>query len=229
MAKDKCSWELIRSFLIEELKSKESIMTFGTIGSTNIEHDIDVIITKKPKSSSALFFKEVHIIYDNLDKYLQSNFGLVAKRFSRLSEEPLISALGQKKKGIFFHTMVYVSYPQIEKDWAWGIFPGDDMKKILNENYSLLKGDINDLFSKEFGKPNFCDNVFTYLYLNDLIHSTYPDKAVIETMNHVLYYLFIKRLNSKFTPAKNLIELRERVYSLCELADKVNFNGKIDN
>ncbi|MEK6927415.1 MAG: hypothetical protein AABX11_03200 [Nanoarchaeota archaeon] len=226
MVKRKVSWENIKNFLVEDLKNKNTIMTFGTIGSTNIEHDIDVIITKKPSVSSADFFREVHDLYDNLDSYLQSNFSLVVKRFARFSEEPMIKSVGISKKGIFFHTMIYVSFPQIEKDWSTALFPDDNIKNVL-KGYTLLKGNSNDLFSKDFSKLNYCDNIFNSLYLNDLIHSTYPNKAILSVMNHVLYYLFVKRLKSDFVLAKNLNELREKVYSLCELIDKINVTGKI--
>ena len=66
----KCTWEEVREFLVNELSKTKCIMTWGTIGSCNIEHDIDTIIAKKPSSPSADFYKEVHGIFDSLEVYL---------------------------------------------------------------------------------------------------------------------------------------------------------------
>ena len=49
------AWEDIKDFLVKELRKTKHIMTYGTIGSCDINHDIDTIITKKPASPSAEF------------------------------------------------------------------------------------------------------------------------------------------------------------------------------
>ena len=63
----KLSWDLIEDFLSEELNKTKHIMTFGTIGSLNVKHDIDLIITKNPNSSLKMFFEEIHNIFNTLD------------------------------------------------------------------------------------------------------------------------------------------------------------------
>ena len=61
------NWQEIKNFLDKELRKTKHILTFGTIGSCNIEHDIDLIITKKSSSKTSDFYKEIHILFDSLD------------------------------------------------------------------------------------------------------------------------------------------------------------------
>src|SRR3989344_1061419 len=81
------SWPEIKNFLAKELNSAKHIMTFGTIGSCNIEHDIDIIITKKPSSKSSAFYKEVHDLFNGVDTYLQKKHKAKMIRTSRFSDE----------------------------------------------------------------------------------------------------------------------------------------------
>ena len=53
------TWSEIKEFLEKDLKRTKHILTFGTIGSCNVEHDVDVIITKKPSSKTANLVKLV--------------------------------------------------------------------------------------------------------------------------------------------------------------------------
>ncbi len=41
------TWVEIEKVIREELRKTKHIMTVGTIGSCNINHDVDLIITKK--------------------------------------------------------------------------------------------------------------------------------------------------------------------------------------
>lgn len=59
------TWEEIESVLTKELKKTKHIMTFGTMGSCNIKHDIDTIITKKPRSKTSDFLKKFIICLIN--------------------------------------------------------------------------------------------------------------------------------------------------------------------
>ena len=152
MERQELTWEEIEGYLKKELKKTKHIMTFGTIGSLNLEHDIDVIITKKPKSKSSDFYIEVHKIFYGIDNFLKNNFGFKIVRFSRLSDEFIIKNIINSKNKIFFHSMIYVSFSQIEKDWAWSIFPNEDIKKIIKKNYKCLFGKVEDIFSNEFKK-----------------------------------------------------------------------------
>lgn len=212
----------IEDFLKRELEKTKHIMTWGTIGSKNIEHDIDTIITKKPTSSSSQFFKEIHNIFDNLNTFLKNNFNFEVRRFARLSDEYIIKNITNVKETVFFHSMIYVSLPELEKDWAWGIFPDDNMEEILQKNYKCLLGKIENIFSTKFRKANYCDNIFTYLYLNDFIQSGLEENMIVNVMNPLFDYLYRKRLCVKYVNAKNLQEIKTRYYYLCDLADKLN-------
>ena len=70
----KLSWEEIRSIISKELRKSKHILTFGTIGSCNIKHDIDMIITKKSNSSSSSFYREVYNLYGSIDNYLKNKY-----------------------------------------------------------------------------------------------------------------------------------------------------------
>ena len=67
-------WEEIKHVLLKELKKTKHILTFGTIGSLNVEHDIDIITTKKPDSKSSSYFRELHKILDSVDGYLMKKY-----------------------------------------------------------------------------------------------------------------------------------------------------------
>lgn len=222
MNNKKLTWGEIEYFLKKELDKTKHIMTFGTIGSLNLEHDIDTIITKKPNSQSSKFFKEVHNIFDNLSIFLKNDFNFEVRRFARLSDEYIIKNITKMENTVFFHSMIYVSLPEIEKDWAWSIFPDENMGEILKKHYKCLLGKVDDLFSTGFRKTNYCDNIFTYLYLNDFIQSGFEENMIVSVMNPLFDYLYRKRLCLKYVEAKDLQEIKKRYYSLCDLADKLN-------
>ncbi len=218
------TWEEIKEFIVKELSKTKHIMTWGTIGSLNVEHDIDTIITKKPESFSSDFYKEVHGIFDRLDVFLKKYNGR-AVRFSFSPEEFIIYGLIEKRANdLSFHTMIYTSYSQILKDWAWSIFSDDNMKEILLNNYSCLLGSVEDLFSKEFIKERYYDPIFILLYLYDKINSHLPEKILLESMNHSYDYLYRKRLGLKAPICKNEKEIRKSFYKLCEILDELEKN-----
>ncbi|MBM3247255.1 hypothetical protein FJZ17_01790 [Candidatus Pacearchaeota archaeon] len=222
MVKKELTWQIIQEFLSNRLKNTQSIMTFGTIGSCNLEHDIDVIITKKPNFSTSEFFKDIHGIFLILNKYTLKNFNTRVINFARLTDEAFIKSNFTFKKYIFFHTMVYVSLPQMEKDWAWSLTPADNFSSILKKEYHCIKGNTELLFSLSFEKGNYYDNVLTYLYLNDIFNSGYNKKVIIEVMQHLFDYCYRKRLQLKTPKIDNLIKAKKYFYELCDVVDKKN-------
>ncbi len=214
------TWEEIKELLIKELKKTKHILTFGTIGSCNVEHDVDLIITKKPKSKSSDFYKEIHNLFDLLNKYLNNKYGAKVIRFSQYEEEAKILS-DYKEKDLAFHTMVYTSYPQIEKDWGWFLLENESIKEILLSCNCLL-GSTEDLFSKEFKKESYYDSIFIILYLYDRVNSNYPEKRLVEVMNACFDLIFRKKLGRKTPIAKNKKEVREIFYKLCDIIDKLN-------
>lgn len=219
MKKEELTWEIIRVFLQKELKNSKSIMTWGTIGSLNIEHDIDTIITKKPLAPSAEFFKEIHTIFENLDSYLYKNFKVHAVRFAQATQEFLVDSFTKNK--VMFHTMVYISYSEMEKDWNWGLFKDDSITAIIKNNYSCIFGKVENLFNKNFHRENYYENVFIYLYLFDCLNSNLSEKTFLKIMNACFDYLYRKKLRIKNPNsfAKNRIEVKKYFYKLCDLLD----------
>jgi len=216
------TWEEIKDFLIKELKKTKHIMTFGTIGSCNVEHDIDLIITKKPSSSSSGFYKEIHEVFDKINDYLKKKYNANLIRFSKMEEEIINEYIGNAKKDdLLVHTMIYTSYPQMQKDWDWALFKDENIEEILKKNYVYLIGSLNDLFSREFMKENYYDPIFIYLYLGDKINSNYPEDLLVRTMNHSLDYLYRKRLKLKSPIAKNKEDIKKYFYELCDKLDEL--------
>lgn len=216
------TWNEIRDFLKDELIKTKHIMTWGTIGSCNIEKDIDTIITKKPKSKSSDFYKEVHKIFDNLDSYLNKKYMAKVIKFSRSADEIILEHFGRKNKNYMaFHVMTYSSYSQLEKDWSWGLFLDENIKDILIKNYSCIIGDVNDLFGKDFISENYYDSIFTYLDHGDMIHLNFPEEVLINVMNSYFDYLYRKRLKLKSPIAKNEKEVRKYFYELCDIVDEL--------
>ena len=216
---EELTWDIIKDFLQKELNCSRHIMTWGTIGSLNIENDIDTIITKKPFSPSAEFFKEIHTIFKNLDDYLYNNFKTRAVRFAHSTQEFLVKGYTKGKK-IPFHTMVYVSFPQIERDWAWALSKEDNIKDILKNNYQCIYGNLESLLDKDFQKENYFENIFIYLYLYDLLNSNVPENILLDNMNGCFKYLYEKRLQLDSPVAKNSKEVKKYFYELCDILDK---------
>ena len=223
MGKRSYTWEEIKNFLIKELKKTKHIMTYGTIGSCNIEHDIDTIITKKPNSSSVEFYKEIHKLFDSLDNYLNKKYNSKLICFSTAAEQFFALEMAKySKKDLAFHVMIYVSFPQIEKDWSWALFENDNIKEILAKNYDCLRGSVKDLFSKKFMKSTHCDSLFTFLYMYDKINSHYSEKFLIKIMDHYYDYLFRKRLKLKPPVIRNKKDIKKAFYKLLGILDKLN-------
>jgi len=218
MNEKKLTWEEIEDFLKDELMKTSHIMTFGTIGSRNLEHDIDTIITKKPDSKTSEFFKEIHALFENLDGYLNKKFKTKVIRFAHSTEEFLVKGYTQNKS-ISFHTMTYVSLPEIKLDWGWALSKNENIVNILKKDYNLLYGKIDDIFRKDFQKEKGYENLFIYLYLYDFLNSNLPEKLLLEIMNKSFEYLYKKRLGLDAPVARNREEIKKYFYKLCDILD----------
>ena len=215
------TWEEIKEVLIKELKSTKSIMTFGTIGSCNPEHDIDVIITKKPSSKTSDFFREIHTLFDNVDSYMRTKYNKKVIRFSIFSHQEEIKKLGKWKKGdLLFHTMIYNSLYEIKIDWQKSLKMKESAINLLRSHYSLLKGKKSDLFSESFSKENIYGNVYITMFDHDRLNSNLPDKFLVEKMNELFHYVLEKRLKEKNLVAKNRKEVYEIFYKTLDILDK---------
>jgi len=224
--KTKLTWDIIKVFLQNELNNSKHIMTWGTIGSLNIEHDIDTIITKKPTSSSSEFFKEVHTIFEDLNHYLNKNFKTKAVRFAQSVQCPLISGYIKGNK-VFFHNMIYVSFPQMNKVWDLTLFDINELSKILRKDYLCIFGSVDDLFTNDFQKENYFENAFNYLYFYDVLNSNLPKNILLNMMNSCFKYIYKTLLKMNYPIAKNETEAKKYFYQLCDILDEKIKNKEI--
>ena len=212
------TWEEIREFFQKELFKTKHIMTFGTMGSCNVEHDIDVIITKKPSSKISDFYKEVHNLFDFLNNYLIEKYNARAICFPSYEPE-FLKLSNSKKNDLAIQLMTYVSYSQIYYDWFWALSLNQDVKEILTKNYNCIIGSIDNLFSKEFNSIKY-NPIFIYLMMYNRINSNYDEKFLLKVMNHYFDFLYRKRLGLKSPEAKNKEEVKKYFYEMCDIIEK---------
>jgi len=90
------TWDEIKKLLSKELEKTKHMLTFGTIGSCDVENDVDIIITKKPKSKSSaeILTKNIDVIdlFENTIKKINKNLS------TRWITEELFSVLNYNKK-----------------------------------------------------------------------------------------------------------------------------------
>ena len=211
----------IELFLKEKLNECNTILTFGFIGSCNIERDLDTIITKKKEARLRDFYIEIHEIYDSLNRYLLKKYDAKVIRFDAYEPESLKLA-GFQKNDLAFHTLIYCSLNQIKKHWNISLFEGEKVEDILQNNYKCIDGDVENIFSSKFLEKSYADNMFIYLQLYDRINSNYSEKFLVKVMNHYFDFMLCKRLGLKRRKAKNLKEVKDIFYYVCDEIDKLN-------
>jgi len=211
----------IEFFLKKELEKSNAILTFGFIGSCNIERDLDTIITKRKESNLKDFYEEIHGIFDSLDRYLQGKYGARAVRFDSYEPEVLKLA-GFRKKDLAFHVLIYCSFGQIKNHWDFSLFRDEKIEYILKRDYKCIHGNVEDIFSPKFLKESYADNMFIYLQMYDRINSNYPVNFLVKVMNYYFDFMLRKRLGLNSRKAKNVEEVRDIFYYICDEVDKLN-------
>lgn len=220
MNKKLYGWDEVKNFLISELKKTKHIMTFGTIGSLNIEHDIDIIVTKKSKSSSANFYREIHKLFEKLNSYLKKKYRRKIIRFSHfISEKEFLKIGGYRKGDLALHVMLYLSWSDMEKNWT--LTKNFNVKNFFTQNYNVIYGNKNDLFKKEFQKEGKYEKIFKRLANMDRINANYPEKFLIECMDHFYNYIYKNYGNREKVKSKNKKEVRENFYKVCDFLDEL--------
>ena len=214
------TWEEIKSLLKIELQKTRHILTYGTIGSCNIEHDIDTIITKKPKSSSADFFKEIHNLFNSVDKYLQKKHKAKLIRTSRFSDEEETKYIAKfEENDLIFQVLTYVSFKQIKMHWYADLAPNEKVEKILKDYYSCILGNVEDLFKPNF-KVHRNEHLFIRLNDSDRINSHFPREFLVSRMNILFDHILRKQLHLKTIEAESEDGVREVFYQVCDILDK---------
>ncbi|MDD5331783.1 MAG: hypothetical protein PHE43_03100 [Candidatus Nanoarchaeia archaeon] len=215
-------WEDVEAFLKEDLKKCSYIQTYGTIGSVNIQHDIDLIITKKPEATIEDFFKEIHEHFDRLNDHLVSTFGKKVVKFSRLSHQEEVLHIGNYEEGdIALHVMNHISLPQLKDYWDSCLERTQRIEDILKKEYKLFLGKIDMIFSEQFSKPGRYDYLFTYMNELDRINSNYPSEIYLKSMNKLFEYAQKRIGDTSIRLAKNKEEVRDCFYDLARKLDNL--------
>lgn len=214
------TWEEIELFLEKELRNTKHILTYGTIGSHNIEHDIDTIITKKPKSPSSEFFREVHSLFNQTDKYLRKKHNARLIRTSKFSDEEEIGYIANiKENDLIFQVLTYTSFKQIKMHWFADLAPNQKLKKLLKNNYKCILGSTDDIFKLDF-KEYKNEHLFIRLNDSDRINSHFPQDFLVNRMNVLFDFILRKQLGLQPIKARNKQEVVENFYKVCEILDR---------
>ena len=214
------AWEEIKSKLKTELQKTKHILTYGTIGSCNMEHDIDTIITKKPQSSSSDFFREIHNLFDVIDDFLQKKYKARLIRTSRFSDEEETKYIAKfEENDLVFQVLTYTSFKQIKMHWYADLAPNKKVEDIIKSHYSCILGNVDDLFKSDF-KINKNEELFIRLNDSDRINSHFPKEFLVSRMNVLFDFILRKRLHQNPISSKSEIEVRKVFYQICDALDK---------
>jgi hypothetical protein len=217
----KLNWEQVKFLISEELKKSKHILTFGTIGSCNLENDIDIIITKKSSSPSSEFYREIHNLYDFIDNSLKINYSKKLGVFSGGGISPEQLKISTCKKGdVIFDVMTYVSLKELENNWLPYMSKTSNIKEFLKKEYNCILGKIDFLFTEAFVKESRNDYLFLVLMKYDKINSKYPKSFLIDCMNYHFDYILRKRLGLESMKANSIKESRKIFYQICDILDK---------
>jgi hypothetical protein len=218
--KNPLNWEEIESVFLKKLQKTKTFLTFGTVGSHSLEHDIDIVITKKKNVSSSGFYKEVHKFLDALDKYVQKTHKVKAIRFHDLREEGYLRAFGiLEKNDLGIHLMLYQSLAQWKLNWAGA--QGVNVEKMIRNDYCCLLGSPKLLFSEQFKKESKYDAAYNLAYHADRSNSHLATKQLVILANVPFSYIHKNILNKSYKPVKNKNEVRERLYEICDILDEL--------
>lgn len=217
------TWEELHLQLERELQQTTHILTYGTIGSCNIDQDIDTIVTRKPSSPSALFFQDLHNLFDRIDHYLQEKYKARLIRTSRFSDEEESKYIANcRDKDVVFQVMSYVSMKQIKMHWfdSFVDLDGDARtEEFLRGNYKCIIGDTSDIFRADFNCYRR-EDLFIRLNDSDRINSHFPTELLVHRMNVLYDYILRKRLGESAPIARDKTGCRANFYKVCEILDR---------
>ena len=120
--------------------------------------------------------------------------------------------------------MAYHSIPQIIDDWTPDLLKNENILDEIKNDYKILYGNVKLLFSKNFLKGKMYDKWFLNIYKNDRINSNYPKEFLIEKMNELFRFMGKKVKIKKALVAKNEKQVRNYLYKICKMIDKLNQN-----
>jgi len=216
-------WNVIESYLKEQLKDTKTILTAGTIGSRNLNHDIDLVIIKRPEAKRSDHYKEIHKICDGLDAYLRDNFGKKLIKFTKLAQQEEYLYLGKYAPGdLALHTLPYASLDHMVQIWAPDLKPDESVEDIVRKEYNPLFGSKEQIFSLEFKQRKPYDGIALKMDEQDRTNANFPEELVVNGSNH-LFRFVAKHLGieNKYV-AENKAQVREYFYQLLDKIDEKN-------
>lgn len=208
------TWNDIESILLKELKKTKHILVYGVFGSCRVESDIDTIILKKSESKVEEFYKDIHDLFERINKIVERKYNAKLICFNSFKEESLFMSKYQKKD-LVFQILAYNTMSQIKRDWLPYLNNEKEFNKFLKGEINCLIGDKKDIFSKKFKKKSKHDSMYLTVSEHDRIYSNYPEKLELSIMNAYLDYMIRKLMNLPFTPGKNRKELKKKFYEMC--------------
>lgn len=208
----KFTWEALKPFIFNELLKTNHIQTFGTIGSCNIEHDIDIMITKKPKSKPSDFLRETKKLISELNKYLNKKYNKKVVQFFEFNSQEEVLHIGKYKKGdLAIHLMEYFSLNHIFSHWFNIFKTRSELRNFIIKKYIPLFGDLKSILKKSFEKGIKNENLIWTLEKTTRFNSNYPKKLIINFIESSLYYVQ-KHSNNKMKFKINSIKDAENAF-----------------
>jgi hypothetical protein len=150
--------------------------------------DIDVLILPNPEYRIGESIIAMNGLYQELDKILQSDYGLYLAPFPRKMYQDEVNYIIGENKGIAnkiaTHTLFFPDLPSF-----LSINPAGFMRSI-NENSYALFGDLDTLMKLDPKSQKTLDPYFMITDFNvQLFEGKYPDELILQKGTHLLKYL----------------------------------------
>lgn len=212
-------WGDIEPLVINQLSYKNSISFFATIGSRNIERDIDIISIKNPNAKNSQYLRDIHSLLDILNEWIHYSYDRKIVKFSRFINQEESLHLGDYKDGdLALHLMSYPCYEQFKNIWLADVPSTVDVYNLL-KNSKKMKGDIETIKYLMSQPKKEHDSLLYKLQECDKIHSNYDETLLLKCMNETYRYIqkHIKSDNYKY--ATNTQETREIMYEIADMLE----------
>ncbi len=215
-------WKEIEDVIASSLVKTKHILTFGTIGSKNVENDIDCLIMKKKNSSTKNFYKEIHSIFDTVNNYLEKKYEARAICFPHSgSQHEILHCANYKGDDLAFHVLIYNSLDQLTKAWTSDLCEDESIRDILETHYQCMVGKTEDLFNAVlFEEQYYYSNLCSFLWQYNRCNSHFDDELLMETSKGHMDYIVRKRLQEQPLEINSAQDVRAAFYHACDMIDK---------
>lgn len=208
------SFEDVEKILKQELKKTKHILVYAIFGSCNVENDLDTLILKKADSKVEDFYKELHSLFERIDKVVKKKYDAKLICFNGNEAESLYLAK-YKKRDLVFQILAYNTMGHLKRDWLPFMDNSNSLTHFLKSDMKYLIGSTQDIFSPNFKKKSKHDSTYLTIEVHDRLSSNYPEKLELSVMNDHLDYIIRKLSGKEYKKAKNRSELKKRFYEMC--------------